>query len=215
MKKHIILALILALTFLTTFSQNDTKAKKILDKVSKTMSSYDNVFIDFKYELNNKAEDVHQELSGDVILQGEKYVVNLFGSTQMFDGSKTYTIIPENEEVNISSVDIDNENTVTPSKFFSFYKSGYTYTLGKLKNIDGKKIQFVNLVPIDTNSEVLSVLVGVDLKNNHIHQIIEIGKNGTETILTVKQMKTNQNIDSSLFYFDEKKYENLGYFINK
>ncbi len=179
------------------------------------MSSYDNVFIDFKYELNNKAEDVHQELSGDVILQGEKYVVNLFGSTQMFDGSKTYTIIPENEEVNISSVDIDNENTVTPSKFFSFYKSGYTYTLGKLKNIDGKKIQFVNLVPIDTNSEVLSVLVGVDLKNNHIHQIIEIGKNGTETILTVKQMKTNQNIDSSLFYFDEKKYENLDYFINK
>ncbi|NOQ92150.1 MAG: outer membrane lipoprotein carrier protein LolA [Flavobacteriaceae bacterium] len=214
MKRYIIFT-ITVFTFLTTFSQNDARAKKILDKVSKTMSSYDNVFIDFEYVLNNKAEDVQQELNGDVILQGEKYMVNLFGSTQIYDGSKTYTIIPENEEVNVSNADIDSENTVTPSKFFSFYKSGYTYTLGELKDMDGKKIQFVNLVPIDTNSEVLSVLVGVDLKYDHIYQIIEIGKNGTDTILTAKQMKTNQNIDSSLFLLDEKKYEDLGYIINK
>ncbi len=214
MKRYIILTITI-FTFLTAFSQNDAKAKKILDKVSKTMSSYDNVFIDFKYVLNNKAEDVQQELNGDVILQGEKYKVNLFGSTQIYDGSKTYTIIPENEEVNISNDDIDSENTVTPSKFFSFYKSGYTYALGELKNMDGKKIQFVNLVPIDTNSEVSSVLVGIDLKYDHIYQIIEIGKNGTDTILTAKQMKTNQNMDSPLFSFDEKKYEDLGYIINK
>ncbi len=214
MKRYIILT-IAVFTFLTTFSQNDIRAKKILDKVSETMSSYDNVFIDFEYVLNNKAEDVQQELTGDVVLQGEKYMVNLFGSTQIYDGSKTYTLIPENEEVNISNADIDIDNTVTPSKFFSFYKNGYTYTLGKVKNLDGKQIQFVNLVPIDTNSEVSLVLVGINLKNNHIYQIIEIGKNGTDTILTAKQMKTNQNIDGSLFSFDEKKYEDLGYIINK
>lgn len=214
MKKYIILT-ITVFTFLTAFSQNDVGAKKILDKVSETMSSYDNVFIDFDYVLNNKAEDVQQELSGDVVLQGEKYAVNLFGSTQIYDGSKTYTIIPENEEVNISNADVDSHNTVTPSKFFSFYKSGYTYSLGDLKSLDGKQIQFVNLVPIDTNSEVSSVLVGIDLKNDHIYQIIEIGKNGTDTILTAKNIKTNQNIDGSLFLFDEKKYEELGYMINK
>ncbi|MCK4562705.1 MAG: outer membrane lipoprotein carrier protein LolA, partial [Flavobacteriaceae bacterium] len=140
MKRYIILT-IAVFTFLTTFSQNDIRAKKILDKVSETMSSYDNVFIDFEYVLNNKAEDVQQELTGDVVLQGEKYMVNLFGSTQIYDGSKTYTLIPENEEVNISNADIDIDNTVTPSKFFSFYKNGYTYTLGKVKNLDGKQIQ--------------------------------------------------------------------------
>ncbi|MDH3321947.1 MAG: outer membrane lipoprotein carrier protein LolA, partial [Flavobacteriaceae bacterium] len=123
--------------------------------------------------------------------------------------------IPENEEVNISNSDIDDQSTVTPSKFFSFYKSGYTYDLGALKSLNGKEIQFVELVPIDTNSEVSSVLVGVDLKNNHIYQIIEIGKNGTDTILTAKTLKTNQNIDGSLFSFDENKYESLGYMINK
>jgi len=106
MKRYIILTITI-FTFLTAFSQNDARAKKILDKVSETMSSYDNVFIDFEYVLNNKAEDVQQELNGDVVLQGEKYMVNLFGSTQIYDGLKTYTIIPENEEVNISDTDID------------------------------------------------------------------------------------------------------------
>lgn len=201
-------------TFLTAFSQNGDSAKKLLDNVSINMSSYNNVYVEFDYVLNNKTEDVKQELSGDVILQGEKYRVNLFGSTQFYDGLKTYTIIPENEEVNISNVDIDNKNTMTPSKIFSFYKSGYTYSLSEENTINGKKIQFVKLIPIDTNSEIKSVLVGIDMKNKHIYQIIENGKNGTDTILTAKKIKTNQSLDSSLFSFDKAKYEDLGYIIN-
>jgi len=200
---------------LSIFAQNAKEAKVLLDKVSETMSSYNNVFIEFEYVLNNKTEDVRQELNGDVMLQGDKYVVNLFGSTQMYDGSKTYTIIPENEEVNITNTDIDDENTVTPSKFFSFYESGYTYSLDELKNIHGKKVQFVKLTPIDTNSEVSAVLVGIDMEKNHIYQIVEKGKNGTDTILTTKLIKTNQKIDNTVFSMDEKKYEKLGYIINK
>ena len=199
----------------TVLGQNDDAAKKILDDASGTMSSYNNVSMDFDYVLDNAAEDVKQEMSGDVILEGEKYVVNLFGSTQIFDGSKTYTIIPENEEVNISDTDIDEDNTFTPSKFYSFYKSGYNYALGDIKQVNGKKIQFIKLTPIDSNSEISEILVGIDIKSNHIYQIIEIGMNQTRTILTANNIKTNQPIDGSVFVFDEKKYEELNYMINK
>ena len=196
---------------LTVFSssivlaQNEETAKSILDKASGTMSAYSNLSMDFDYVLDNKAEDVKQEMSGDVILEGEKYVVNLFGSTQIFDGSRTYTIVPENEEVNISDSDLDEENTFTPSKFYSFYKSGYTYSMDELKQINGKKIQFVKLTPIDTNSEISNILVGIDTKTNHIYQVIEIGINETRTILTAKNIKTNQEINGSVFAFDQKK----------
>jgi outer membrane lipoprotein-sorting protein len=205
---------------LTVFSssivlaQNEETAKSILDKASGTMSAYSNLSMDFDYVLDNKAEDVKQEMSGDVILEGEKYVVNLFGSTQIFDGSRTYTIVPENEEVNISDSDLDEENTFTPSKFYSFYKSGYTYSMDELKQINGKKIQFVKLTPIDTNSEISNILVGIDTKTNHIYQVIEIGINETRTILTAKNIKTNQEINGSVFAFDQKKYEELNYMIN-
>lgn len=196
-------------------AQNDPAAKDILDKVSSTMSGYDNLSMDFDYVLDNQAEDVKQEMAGDVVLAGDKYVVNLFGTQQIFDGSTTYTIIPENEEVNISGADIDEENAFTPSKFYSFYKSGYTFKMGESKSVNGKGIQFVELTPIDSESEVSVILVGIDKKTNHIYQIIEIGTNETRTILTASNIKTNQNIDENMFVFDEGKYEELNYMINK
>jgi outer membrane lipoprotein-sorting protein len=195
-------------------AQSDQSAKSILDKASSKMSAYSNLSMDFDYVLDNEAEDVKQEMSGDVIINGEKYVVNLFGSTQIFDGSKTYTIIPENEEVNISDEDLDEESTFTPSKFYSFYESGYTYEMDELKQLDGKKIQFVKLTPIDTNSEVTNILVGIDTKTSHIYQVIEIGTNQTRTILTAKNIKTNQELNAAIFAFDQKKYEELNYMIN-
>ena len=196
-------------------AQTDMAAKSTLDKASATMRAYENISMDFDYVLDNKAEDVKQEMSGDVLLEGEKYMVNLFGSTQIFDGSKTYTIIPENEEVNVNEADVDEDNSFTPSKFYSFYESGYSYEMDELKQVNGKKVQFVRLTPIDTNSEISSILVGIDTKSNHIYQIIEIGTNQTRTILTAKNIKTNQQIDASVFAFDEKKYEDLNYMINK
>jgi len=196
-------------------AQNDDAAKSLLDRASETMSAYENLSMDFDYVLDNKAEDVKQEMSGDVILEGEKYVVNLFGSTQIFDGSKTYTIIPENEEVNISEADLDQDNTFTPSKFYSFYKSGYSYDMSDSKQVNGKMIQYVKLTPIDSNSEISEILVGIDTKANRIYQVIEVGTNQTRTILTAKNIRTNQPIEPTVFAFDEKKYEEMNYMINK
>lgn len=197
------------------WAQNSAAAKDLLDKTSTTMAAYNNLSMDFDYVLDNQAEDVKQEMSGDVILAGDRYVVNLFGTQQIFDGAITYTIIPENEEVNISEADIDEDNAFTPSKFYSFYKSGYTFTMGDLKSMDGKNVQFVNLTPIDSDSEVEIIYVGINLKTNHIYQIIEVGINETRTILTASNIKTNQKIDANIFSFDENKYVELDYMINK
>ena len=196
-------------------AQNDPAAGKWLDEASATMSGYETISMDFDYVLDNKAEDVSQALSGTLLLKGDKYVVNLFGSTQIFDGAKTYTIIPENEEVNISDADVDSENTFTPSKFYSFYKSGYTYAMDEVKTTDGKKIQFIRLTPIDSDSEVSSILVGIEVSTKHIYQVIEIGNNETRTTLTAKNMRTDENIGDNAFTFDEKKYTDLNYLINR
>jgi len=212
--KNLMSVIVVVLTFVSAIAQSQEDPRLLLDKVSKKMSSYDNVFVEFEYVLDNKSEDVQQEMSGDVLLQGEKYVVNLFGTKQIFDGSKTYTIIPENEEVNISVADIDSDNTFTPSKFYSFYKNGYTFKLDELKKISGKQIRFVKLIPIDTNSEIKSIFVGIDLTDEHIYQIIENGKNGTDTILTAKNIISNQKFEEDQFSFDEKKYKDLNYIIN-
>ncbi|MGB5363410.1 MAG: outer membrane lipoprotein carrier protein LolA [Aureibaculum sp.] len=196
-------------------AQEEAKAKQLLDEVSKKMNTYENIYVEFKYKLDNNEEDIHQETRGNVTMKGDLYNVNFLGTNQIFDGKKVYTIIEEDEEVNISNGDADDEDTVTPSKFFSFYKNGYTYGWDVLQNLNGRKIQFIKLVPIDSNSEIQHILLGVDVKTNHIYTLIETGNNSTVTTLTISKFKTNQPLSKSLFKFDEGKFKKEGYIINK
>ena len=82
-----------------------------------------------------------------------------------------------------------------------------------LQDVQGRKIQFVKLTPIDTNSEVASILLGIDVETRHIYKLIETGKNGTRTTITVNSFKTDQPLPKTLFTFDEKKYTDEGYYI--
>ena len=215
MKKNAFLLIVAMVSLTTAFAQSDSKSKKLLDEVSAKMNTYQNIYVEFKYVLDNEKESVHQETRGNATLKGDLYNVNFLGTNQLYDGEKVFTIIPEDEEVNISDADADDDNTLTPSKFFSFYKKGFTYTWGELKNISGRQIQYVKLMPIDSNSEINHVLLGVDVKTKHIYNLIEEGNNSTVTTLTITKFKANQPLSSKLFSFDEAKYKKEGYLINK
>ncbi len=193
-------------------AQNSEKAKALLDDVYNKVQGYDNIFVDFKYVLNNQEADINDETRGDVTMQGDKYVANFFGAQQLYDGSKVYTIVPENEEVTIEDKS-DDEDTITPSKMLTFYRQGHTYKWDILQNIQGRKIQFIKLIPIDTNTEINSILLGIDAETKHIYKVIETGKNGTMTTITVNSFKTNQPLSKTLFTFDENKYKDEGYYI--
>ncbi|XCF05168.1 outer membrane lipoprotein carrier protein LolA [Tamlana crocina] len=209
MKKLFALAMI-ALS-VNVFAQN--KAKTLLNEVSEKVKTYENISLDFKYTLENLSENIKQETKGDVVLEGEKYRLNILGVTRLFDGKTLYSISPEDEEVTITST-IDEENdAITPSKMLSFYEDGYTYQTDIQQNINGRKIQYVKLTPIDSNSEIKNILLGIDANTKHIYNLIQVGKNGTKTTLTVNSFKTNTPISKSLFTFDASKYKD--YYINK
>lgn len=210
------LLLILSLIMVFNLSgQGGAEAKKLLEDASFKMKSYNNIYIAFDYVLENKEADVEQLFEGDVILQGENYVVNLFDTQIIYDGEYSYTIVPENEEVNIATLNEENKEGISPSSLLTFYENGYTFYKGNLEKIKGRQIQYVNLIPIDSNSEVISVEVGVDKKDSHIYSVREIGKNDTHTIITVNELKVNQKLNENTFTFDEKKYLEENYIINR
>ncbi len=209
MMKQIAIVLIVLISSLG-FAQD---AETLLNDVYNKTKSYENISIDFKYVLQNTSENINQETRGDVAMEGDKYVLNILGITRIYDGKTLYTISPEDEEVTISSDNIEEESTITPSKMLSFYKEGYTYELDIVQNVKGRKIQYVKLTPIDTNSEIDEVLLGIDANTKHIYNLIEIGKNGTKTTLTVNSFKTNEPFSKTLFTFDKSKYKD--YYLNR
>jgi len=200
--------LFLTITFLSisAFSQNSNEAKTLLNEVAVKVEAYKNIYIEFNHRFDNFDADIHQETRGSVTLKNDLYRLNYMGTEQIYDGKKTYLIIHEDEEIIIQNPSKDSDETLTPSKMFSFYKNGYTYKMDELKIVKGVKIQYVKLTPIDSNSEILNILIGVDIKTKHIYDVIETGENGTITTLQVRTFKTNQAISEKLFIFDIAKY---------
>ncbi|WP_233590071.1 LolA family protein [Flavobacterium microcysteis] len=206
---------IIALFFIsiTIQAQNSQKARNLLDEVSAKVKSYDNISIDFKYSLTNPKENLNQESKGNVIMQGNKYVLNFMGVTKIYDGKKIYNIVPEDEEISISKFDENEEDAVTPSKMLTFFNHGFKYSWDILQNVRGRKIQYVKLVPTSSKDDRKEIYLGIDVQTKHIYNLMEVGKNGSKTTITVNSFKTNQPLSKNQFTFAESKYPN--YYINK
>jgi len=196
--------------FISTLATKAQNATDLLNEVDTKVKSYKNIVIDFKYSLSNKKANVQQETRGNVHLEGEKYLLNLMGSTHLFDGRKLHVINDEDEEISISN--LNNDTDFTPSKMLSFYKKGYSSELDIIQNVKGRKIQYVKLIPTEPNEEVKSILLGIDKITKHIYKLIITQHNTTEVTITVNKFKTNQPLSDTLFTFEASKYE--GYYIN-
>src|SRR5699024_7484872 len=109
----------------------------------------------------------------------------------LFDGKKIYTIVPEDEEINISTYSKKNDEAITPSKMLTFYENGYAYKMDIVQNVHGRKIQYVKLSPIDKASEEKQILLGIDRQTKHIHNLIKTMKDGTQITIKINSFKTN------------------------
>ena len=207
------LLIVILLFFSFTVQAQDKNAKQLLDQVTAKVQSYNSIVIDFKYSLNNAKENINQDSKGNVIMKGNQYVLNFMGVTKIFDGKKTYTIVPEDEEITISNINEKDDNAITPSKMLTFFNSGYKYSMDIIQNVKGRKIQYIKLVPTSSKDQRKEVLLGIDIKTKHIYNLIEVGKKGTKTTLTVNSFKTNQPLSKNQFTFAASKYPN--YYINK
>ena len=206
--------LILVLIFSTFgYAQDDNEAKVLVKKVLDKVESYNNFVIDFSYTIENKAQNLKQDTRGDVSIKDEKYVLKLMGTTQIFDGNKIYTIVPEDDEVTISAYDEFNSDQITPSKMLTFYEEGYRFKMDILQNIQGRKIQYVELIPIDSDNEMKQILLGIDKQTNHIFNLIQIQPDDTRIEFRVTKFRTNEPLSATHFEFQKSKYAD--YYINE
>ena len=211
--KRILSVVFLLFIGLSTQAQDAKKAKELLDEVSVKVKSYTNIVIDFKYAINNPAERINQESNGNVALQGNLYHLNFMGISKIFDGKKVYTIVPEDEEITVENFDASDDKAITPNKMLTFFNSGYKFAWDIPQNIKGRKIQYIKLIPNSTKDTRKEILIGIDTQTKHIYNVIEVGKNGSKTTLTVNSFKTNQPLSKNHFTFTKSKYPN--YYINK
>jgi len=205
MKKTILIFLIY-LNCNLMYSQNDSRAISLLNKVSEKIDSSVSFKISFTYTLENINEGINQNSDGSIIIKEDNYLLDFMGIKQLSDANKIYSIVPENEEIIISNIEDEDNNTIKPSKLLVFYRDGYLILWDKKEIIDDNVIQFVKLIPIDSVSDIDYLLLGVNTTTNDIKKLIEIGKNQTKTILSVMSIEYDILIEDDLFVFNKDNY---------
>ena len=214
--KNIIFLIIIIITSNNLIiSQNAEEAEILLNKVSENIKSYDNIYINYTYTLSNLEEDINQTNKGSFVTEGDNWKFVMLGVTRIFDGEKLYTISPDDEEVTISTQNPDDESTITPNKMLYFYEEGYNFEMDIIQYVGRKKIQFVKLIPMDSDAEIKYILLGIDVEFNQIYKVIETGINDTQTTIAIVDFEVNLPLEESLFVFDREKYfEELNYYEN-
>lgn len=210
---HRIIRIIAIFLFsVTIHAQNSQQAKKLLDQVTAKMKGYENIIIDFRYSVSNPSENLNQESKGNLVLKGNLYVLNIMGTTRLYDGKKVYNIVPEDEEVSIFAQN-EKEDALTPARMLTFFNTGYKYYWDIQQNVKGRKIQYIKLNPVDSKNTIKEVLIGIDVQTKHIYNMIKIERDGTKTVFTINSFKPNQPLSKNHFTFTESKYPN--YYINR
>ena len=212
MNKLLTSALFFALSTTTIFAQpkgmgtNDPDAKKILDGVSARFKTFKGVQAKFSLKIENAAGKNLGTKTGTVYMMGNKYHVSVTGQEIFCDGTNISTFDKSANEVTITKID-PTANSLTPQKIFTnFYDKDFLYKLNRETTVGGKKMQELELTPIDKTKPFFKVLVYVDKATQTISSTKVFEKTGNKYTYSVTSMNTAAPLSDTQFIFDTKKY---------
>lgn len=203
------LAFLLAALPMLAFMQSADEAEKLLNKVYESTLGLETQYIKFTNTIGVPSEQGIQERSssGELYAEGEKVRVNTDAFIFISTGEKAYLIYPEDEEIEETA---DGEETsLSPADILKRYRSGYSYKMAGTETKNGQTITYIRLKPV-VDEEVKEIVIGVNTKDNLLHNYTQYGHNGTVNTFQVDEYKKNPEIDPELFNIDSEEFK--GYY---
>jgi len=206
MKKLYLFSLLSVISFFAVGQASDPDAKAILDGVSAKFKTFSSVQASFAYKVENAAGKALSTKTGTLMLKGTKYKVLFSGQEIFCNGTTIWNYDKAANEVTISKLDASS-GMITPQKLFTdFYNKDFRYILNGEKTVSGKKIQEIEMTPLDKSKPFHKVYVMVDKATKTIYSTKVLENAGNRYSYTVSSLKTNAAMADNLFVFDKAKY---------
>jgi len=202
--KFTFIILISLSTSILSFAQN---ADKILEDLSTKTNSFDNIKATFAYKMVNTEANINEVTNGTLMVEGDKYNLNIAGQTVISDGETLWTYIPDSEEVQINEV--SEEEGFSPSKLLSSYNEEYNAEMMDGLNKDGVSCYQLKLKPKDENSNFDYVILVIKKEEMQLADFIIHDFDGNVFTYEIKQFVTNSTIPDGSFSFDESAHPNV------
>ena len=196
-KKNFIACLFLLFATQAVSAQNNADA--LVRVLVNQIKSHDNVEMVFDYQLSPDGKTLGDSQKGHAWLQGEAYKIEMAEQQTISDGQSIWTYLIDDEEVMISNATEGADNT--PLKLLTSLDKSYAATLA---GIDAQGIASIELA--NPNGQYKRVSLKVDTKKTALKSMDVYMNDGSKLVITVEEMKFDQNLDDKFFTFDAKKH---------
>ncbi len=199
-KKNLIACLLLLFAAQVVSAQNNADAliRVLVDQIK----SHKNVEMAFSYQLSPDGKTLGDSEKGHAWLQGEAYKVEMNEQQTISDGQSIWTYLIDDEEVMISNATEGADNT--PLKLLTSLDKSYAATLA---GINAQGIASIELA--NPNGQYKRVSLKVETKKTALKSMDVYMNDGSKLVITVEEMKFDQNLDDKFFTFDTKKHPNV------
>ncbi len=194
----------LIITGQTTFGQAKKTSEEILKQVSEKTKSFNSIKISFTYNMDNPTAKIHETETGVLLVKGDQYKLDIAGQKVIMDGKTSWTYISEANEVQINSVEED-ENSLTPTKLLTSYSEDYKSKLINEITKDGRALYVIELKP-NTEKSFTDVELNVDKELYRIMKIAIKDKSGNTFSYMVNKFETNVAVKDTDFTFNAQDY---------
>ena len=172
-------------------------AEDFLNKVIEKNKSYNDISIIFDYRYGN-SEDVSDKMKGYAYMKGDAYLLKIDGQEMISDGTTLWTYLIDEQEVMISEVSEDNNNS--PLAIINSFSGNVNVSFEHCSNADLTHL-FIKEKEETTFKSISLYVKNEDLKR---HEIDINNLDGSYLIYSIESFHTNQDLPDRMFTFDEK-----------
>jgi len=195
-------------TTVAVVAQKDAKALAWLEKSEKAFTDAGAMSAYFTIDIKDSGSRDTHSFDGMIYIKGEKYKIDAPDYDVYYDGKTQWVYNEHSNEVNITTPEADEVQTLNPSMIYNIYKKNCDYKLtGKKTDPKMRKVQEIKLFPKGKKQDITEITLQLNEKDFlpvFIHA--RFRNNGLENLIYINKYDVNQNIAEDLFVFDEAKF---------
>ncbi len=184
----------------TLYAQNNAQCllKKTLDK----MSSYKNFKSDLSYSMVNKQNNIHEKKTGTILVEGDKFRIEIMGQIIISDGKDMWTVIKDSKEVMLSTLDPNDPSNVSPTKILEEY-SDY-----KAKFERGQRRRTLKTLLLTSRKKATfdKVTIVIDASRFLVKRFSLYDNDGNVFTYNIYNFKANINFPKGTFTYNPREF---------